>query len=485
MNMKKIILVFQLLALFVFQVNAQSIYGDKVKADVKMKYVYSFEEALKKAKAEKKLIFFNCFADWAIPCHTMNQVVFSDQEFSNWMDKTFVNLFMDVSHKEAQPLVQKYNLRMMAQYVVLDSEGNLVHRIVGGRKIPEFKALLQQSLSPKTSLAGMEATYEKGNRSKDFLRNYYDVLQVASEHDKRRVVLNDLFKVLKTNEWSKKENWKYFGNMTDSIATPQFEYLMANKEDFYKNIGKDDVNEFLSKLFVKEVFPVAIGGKYDANKFLDLSLHMNNAGISETDDAFTFYQLAKSRGEEKYGQMLSVMKDKLSHLKPQEGSYIDFSFSNIKSLSVVDKQAIVAYLEQQMQKYSNNTVLAKEYQSSIRKLDNKEGVNFENISFKEALAKAEKEQKLVFIDCYTVWCGPCKMLDENTFPSKMVGDYFRKNFVSLKIDMEKGEGVELAKKYKVGAFPTMLVLNADGTVKGTTLGYMLPDKLINKLNEIL
>ena len=51
-----------------------------------MKDIYSFEEALKKAREVNKPIFVNCFADWAVPCHGMNQLVFSDQQFADWMD---------------------------------------------------------------------------------------------------------------------------------------------------------------------------------------------------------------------------------------------------------------------------------------------------------------------------------------------------------------------------------------------------------------
>ena len=90
--MKKMTLAFVLVLSMIMAVKAQSVYGDKVKADVKMKYVYSFEEALKKAREVNKPIFVNCFADWAVPCHGMNQLVFSDQQFADWMDRHFVNL---------------------------------------------------------------------------------------------------------------------------------------------------------------------------------------------------------------------------------------------------------------------------------------------------------------------------------------------------------------------------------------------------------
>ena len=68
-HMKKLVIVLNLVCMFALGSFAQSMYGDAAKADVKMKYVYSFEEALKRAKEEHKLIFFNCFfvKVWFLP----------------------------------------------------------------------------------------------------------------------------------------------------------------------------------------------------------------------------------------------------------------------------------------------------------------------------------------------------------------------------------------------------------------------------------
>jgi thioredoxin-related protein len=99
-----------------------------------------------------------------------------------------------------------------------------------------------------------------------------------------------------------------------------------------------------------------------------------------------------------------------------------------------------------------------------------QGIEFEHTNFAEVLAKAKKENKMVFMDCYTSWCGPCKMLSKKVFPQKEVGDYFNANFVNFKVDMEKGEGVELQKKYQVKAFPTLLFLDANGKVLHKMVG---------------
>jgi len=101
-----------------------------------------------------------------------------------------------------------------------------------------------------------------------------------------------------------------------------------------------------------------------------------------------------------------------------------------------------------------------------------QGMKFEESNFTTILAKAKKEKKLVFIDAYTTWCGPCKLMAKNIFPLQAVGDYYNSHFVNAKIDMEKGEGIELAKKYNVKAYPTYLFVDGNGEIVHRTLGYV-------------
>lgn len=82
------------------------------------------------------------------------------------------------------------------------------------------------------------------------------------------------------------------------------------------------------------------------------------------------------------------------------------------------------------------------------------GIQFSHIAWNEAKTKAIQEKKLIFIDFYTQWCGPCLMMQKDVFSLNDVGNYFNATFINLKIDAEHGEGIELAKKYHVKVFPT-------------------------------
>lgn len=109
----------------------------------------------------------------------------------------------------------------------------------------------------------------------------------------------------------------------------------------------------------------------------------------------------------------------------------------------------------------------------------------EGKTFKEILSMASEQGKPVFIDCYTSWCGPCKQMAREVFPKKEAGDYFNAKFVCWKVDMEKGEGPDLAKKYDVAAYPTFLILNADGSLKATQVGSAPLDKFIKAIDGLL
>lgn len=110
--------------------------------------------------------------------------------------------------------------------------------------------------------------------------------------------------------------------------------------------------------------------------------------------------------------------------------------------------------------------------------------NFRHVSSSEAKAAAKAEQKLLFLDFYTDWCGPCKMMANEVFPQKPVGDYLNPKFVCVKINAEKGEGVELAKKYKIKAYPSFIIADNEGKEKGRFAGFRDIDGLRTEIERI-
>lgn len=112
-------------------------------------------------------------------------------------------------------------------------------------------------------------------------------------------------------------------------------------------------------------------------------------------------------------------------------------------------------------------------------------VQFETVTFSELLTKAKTENKLIFIDCYAEWCGPCKYMDSNVFPDKNVGDFMNKNFINAKINMEEGEGPAIGRKYKVRSYPTFLIINKGGDEVVRIVGSSDANEFINRIEKAL
>jgi thiol-disulfide isomerase/thioredoxin len=108
------------------------------------------------------------------------------------------------------------------------------------------------------------------------------------------------------------------------------------------------------------------------------------------------------------------------------------------------------------------------------------GISFlHNGEWETAVAKAKSENKLIFMDAYTTWCGPCKMMSKQVFPNEQVAGFYNTNFVNVKMDMEKGEGLDLAQKFAVMAYPTLLFIDpVDQSVAHRTAGFLPVDAFV-------
>lgn len=86
------------------------------------------------------------------------------------------------------------------------------------------------------------------------------------------------------------------------------------------------------------------------------------------------------------------------------------------------------------------------------------------------LDHAEKEDKLVYVDIYTDWCLPCKIMNESVYSDKETMDYLNENFICYKVNGEKVNGPDLVALFEVKNYPGILFLNQRGGVIEKSLG---------------
>ncbi|MGB1204489.1 MAG: thioredoxin family protein [Chitinophagales bacterium] len=154
------------------------------------------------------------------------------------------------------------------------------------------------------------------------------------------------------------------------------------------------------------------------------------------------------------------------------------TFQNMRKVAVMASILVILSSCGSTPRQSQNTT----YQKPSPKSKTSTKLNFQNVSFNDAVAMAKKEDKPIFIDFYATWCGPCKIMDKQVFNSRPVANMYNKEFVNLKIDVDSREGKALADKYGVEALPTLVIIEPNGKKLVSNKGMMWSQDM-TKLGE--
>ena len=449
----------------------------------RIRYCTTLEEAMRQASREHKPIFFNCYADWAGASILMDSVVLAEPELVSFIEKHFVSLRVDMMKtEEGRKLAERYGVKYFAHFLILDKKGDVQHRIIGGSRAPEFQEKLAQGLNPKTSLAGMTRRYEKGDRRLEFLSAYAEVLDLADEREKYREVADYYLQHADTAEMCSPVSWKLLTKQGRQYESEWFNFIYAHRDKLIRENG-EAVNDFIVQSAFQQFYPylllerpydpVVVGG-------IERKIGVLDTNSVSRRQLLEMCRLADLRKEKRYAEMLDVWETIVPVLSGENlKARLDVTLGLLQEMGESEKQRAVAYLNRR--KEGKRGTQLERYNQAVRDLSDYQGIVFETGTLQEALEKAQAENKAVFVDCYTSWCGPCKMMSARVFPDKLAGDFFNPRFVSIKIDMEKGEGKELRGRWDVTAYPTYLVLDARGEVVHTSRGYIPAEELVERM----
>ena len=343
--------------------------------------------------------------------------------------QNFTNLTLQQAQKKAQSekkiiLVDVMNMRQQNEakakqekeiYALPEVEEFMAKNVVairidmGTEAGKEFAPLLMMNMYP---------TYA-------FLMPNGDLLQVASPYMFGKTPSLFLEKAREAFDKAN-EKWKNSRNITFKDATFEQALEMAAKENKLVFIDAYTENCQPCMKMVKDVFSQDKVADYFNANFINLTI---NLGTVRTD-------LAK-----KYNTI----------------GYPTYLFVNSKGDLVYSASGFME---------------ADKFMEHGKAALSKSGIQFAHGTWSEILELAKKENKPIFVDCFTVWCGPCKMMSATVFMEQAVADYFNSTFINAKVDMEKGEGIEIKNKYEVKAYPTFLYLDKDGKELNRLVGSM-------------
>lgn len=106
-------------------------------------------------------------------------------------------------------------------------------------------------------------------------------------------------------------------------------------------------------------------------------------------------------------------------------------------------------------------------------------IGFAKGKWQDITVLAKREGKYIFVDAFTTWCSPCMQLQKVSFKDAAAAAYYNTHFINYTIDMEKGEGVALAEKWKVNEYPTLLFFSPEGQLVKKQIGYIDGKRLVD------
>lgn len=468
-------------------------------------WLTTLDAAQAEAQRTGRPIFFNCYVNWAGGSVLMDSVVLRTPLLSEWIPEHFTPLRINMQTPDGKRLAEHYGIDGYAYYLVLDAEGEVIHRISGGAKAPEFKALLEQSLSPKTSLRGTRQSAESPQATAADTAAYLRALRVARDGDTFRAVGQDFALRQPVDQYLHPDYWP-FAVLAMRYHSPYFRHLTDHKQEYVSAHGEESVNNLMESVLTREIRPWAEGQMQPIAARSDLDSLLADLARCELPDSSATQllgALALLRTDHKYVDLLRVMdrRGRNLHRYPGVRSGLELTF-NFPDMTAADSTALIAYLDRAVEREKKaaggrtsraaqqltdfrDALVAAQSPASAGAKQTPAGVAFESLSLDQALAKAAEEQKLVFLDCQTVWCGPCRAMAKNVFSLPRVGEYFANRFVAIKMDMETGEGPDVAHRYKVKAYPTLLILDATGKELHRIVGYRDASALLDELAKVL
>jgi thiol-disulfide isomerase/thioredoxin len=226
-------------------------------------------QACKKAAAENKLVFVDCYTTWCIPCKHMEANVFKVDSVAHFFNTTFINIKMDMDKAETKEAGKKYSVGAYPSYLLVDKDGNLVYKFVGGMSAGEFMAKVRTGLHPDNEVAVMNERYAAGERSPEFMRKYIRLKIHLMEIETAKQLNAELMGRLSAPEKAKAENWVLFGSnryalYLSEVGSLNFNYLADHWRDFLAENSKDTIDLKLATVY-RKIAGVFISGQYHGN----------------------------------------------------------------------------------------------------------------------------------------------------------------------------------------------------------------------------
>lgn len=300
---------------------------------------HNLNDALAKAKAENKLIFIDAYASWCGPCKMMSARIFPQKEVGDYFNAHFINLKLDMEAADNLQIAKKYEVKAYPTYLFLDSDGEIVHRALGGMPADDFIKVAQIAGDTDNNFAGISKKIKKGDRSAETLKKYFGLNPYDPGNEQ---LVSEYFSTLTDDQKTSKDAWEMFNEYVNDIENEPFQYFLKNRAVFENKIGKKEVKDKLQSLFLNTYYNKP--DKFESLKTVDSNIFNEAKTVAALNTVFGEYR--KNNNAENWSKLTKVLVPYFDKKKDDAQSLNNmawFVYENYKTFN--DKKTLKSALK--------------------------------------------------------------------------------------------------------------------------------------------
>lgn len=294
-------------------------------------------QVMARAKEQNKLVFVDCYTVWCGPCQQMAKTVFTQDSVADFFNASFVNVKLDME-KEGKDKAARYQVEAYPSFLLLDGDGNLVYKFIGGMLSNEFMAKIREGIHPENKVAVYNRMYAEGNRSKDMLREYIKMKIEMHEIKTGRQIAAAYFDMLTPEERTKPENWYLFGDnrytlYLSNAGDRNSDYLADNWKAFAAQNGREAVEAKITHTF-RKLASYCLEGyyfkehPYSPADFDKYRRQIKGTGLPDKDQLVLLMDVAEAAGQKDSARVTALLADHIGQFSAENQkiflSYLSF-----------------------------------------------------------------------------------------------------------------------------------------------------------------
>lgn len=295
----------------------------------------SLNAGLKEAKKLGKIVFVDCYTSWCGPCKQMAATVFKTDSVADFFNENLVSVSLDMEKGEGVSAGKKYKVGAYPSFLLLNGNGEVLYKFVGGMPANEFMEKIRTGLNPDNKIAMMNKMYAAGNRTDSFISNYIRAKIEMMEINEAKQLAKSYFAHMTDEQKTAASNWFMFGEnryrlYLSDIHSETFNYLSANWRAFVPANGKDVVEKRLGDMY-RKIAEYTLEGyylkghPYNKAEFETFKKNIRSTELADKDQLLILMDIAAAAGEGEMVKVSDILADNIEHFSPQN-QHIAYAF---------------------------------------------------------------------------------------------------------------------------------------------------------------